>query len=95
MRSSTLTWRCADARATASDLLTRSEFLRAISDEFGDAHGRSLVRDLVLTPLGERTADEALNAGAAPREVWLALCSAMDVPRERWYGAGRPEPKKV
>lgn len=73
--------------------MTRSEFLRAIADEFGEAYGRSLVRDLVLTPLGERTADEALAAGTAPREVWLALCSAMDVPRERWYGAGRPEPK--
>lgn len=75
--------------------MTRSEFLRAIADEFGEAYGRSLVRDLVLTPLGERTADEALTAGSAPREVWLALCSAMDVPRERWYGAGRPEPKPV
>jgi hypothetical protein len=74
--------------------VTRSEFLRAIADEFGDAYGRSLVRDLVLSPLGERTADEALTAGVAPREVWLALCAAMDVPRERWYGAGRPEPKR-
>ncbi|WP_439564299.1 DUF3046 domain-containing protein [Microcella sp.] len=75
--------------------MTRSEFLRAIADEFGEAYGRSLVRDLVLTPLGERTAEEALGAGTSPREVWLALCSAMDVPRERWYGAGRPEPKRV
>lgn len=74
--------------------MTRSEFLRAIVDEFGDAYGRSLVRDLVLTQLAERTADEALVAGAPPREVWLALCSAMDVPRDRWYGAGRPEPTK-
>jgi len=54
-----------------------------------------LVRDLVLTELDDRTADEGLAAGLAPREVWLALCAAMDVPRERWYGAGRPEPKKV
>ncbi|OYX57124.1 MAG: signal transduction histidine kinase [Micrococcales bacterium 32-70-13] len=75
--------------------MTRSEFLRAIVDEFGEAYGRSLLRDLVLTPLGECTADEALGAGAPPREVWLALCAAMDVPRERWYGAGRPEPKRV
>lgn len=75
--------------------MTRSEFLRAIADEFGEAYGRSLLRDLVLTPLGERTADEALGAGAPPREVWLALCAAMDVPRERWYGAGRPEPRRV
>ena len=75
--------------------MTRSEFLRAVAGEFGEAYGRSLVRDLVLTPLGERTADEALGAGMAPRDVWLALCAAMDVPRERWYGAGRPEPKRV
>jgi len=75
--------------------VTRSEFLRAVAGEFGEAYGRSLVRDLVLTPLGERTADEALGAGMAPRDVWLALCAAMDVPRERWYGAGRPEPKRV
>jgi len=74
--------------------VTRSEFSRAIAAEFGEAYGRTLVRDLVLTPLGERTAEQALAGGAAPREIWLALCAAMDVPRERWYGAGRPEPKR-
>ena len=74
--------------------MTRSEFTRAIAAEFGEAYGRSLVRDLVLTPLGERTAEQALAAGVAPREIWLALCAAMDVPRERWHGAGRPEPKR-
>lgn len=74
--------------------MTRSEFSRAIAAEFGEAYGRTLVRDLVLTPLGERTAEQALAGGAAPREIWLALCAAMDVPRERWYGAGRPEPKR-
>lgn len=74
--------------------MTRSEFLRAIVDEFGEAYGRSLVRDLVLGALGDRTAEEALAQGLAPREVWLALCAAMDVPRERWYGAGRPEPRR-
>ncbi|GAA1740246.1 DUF3046 domain-containing protein [Microcella frigidaquae] len=74
--------------------MTRSEFLRAIDDEFGEAYGRSLVRDLVLGALGDRTAEEALAQGLAPREVWLALCAVMDVPRERWYGAGRPEPRR-
>ena len=74
--------------------MTRSEFSRAIAAEFGEAYGRTLVRDLVLTPLGDRTAEQALAAGSAPREIWLALCAAMDVPRERWYGAGRPEPKR-
>lgn len=74
--------------------MTRSEFFRAVADEFGEAYGRTLVRDLVLTPFGDRTADQALAAGGAPREIWFALCAAMDVPRERWHGAGRPEPKR-
>jgi len=73
--------------------MTRSEFSRAVADEFGDAYGRTLMRDLVLDPLGQRTSEQALAAGASPREVWFALCVAMDVPRERWYGAGRPQPK--
>lgn len=74
--------------------MTRSEFSRAVADEFGEAYGRTLVRDLVLDPLGQRTADQALASGAAPRDVWFALCAAMDVPRERWHGAGRPQPKR-
>jgi hypothetical protein len=71
----------------------RSEFLRAVDDEFG-ARGESLVADLVLTGLGHRTAAEALAAGVAPREVWLALCAETDVPAERRYGAGRLEPRR-
>ncbi len=74
--------------------MTRSEFSRAVADEFGEAYGRTLVRDLVLDPLGQRTADQALASGASPRDVWFALCAAMDVPRERWHGAGRPQPKR-
>lgn len=74
--------------------MTRSEFLRAIEGEFGAAYGRSLVRDLVIGALGDRTAEEALAAGMPPKDVWLALCAATDVPRERWHGAGRPEPRR-
>lgn len=52
-----------------------------------------MVRDLVLGDVGDRTAQQALDAGVAPRDVWLALCAATDVPRERWHGAGRPQPR--
>jgi hypothetical protein len=71
-----------------------SEFRLAISDEFGDAYGRVLTRDLVLEEIGSQTADDAVKAGVSVREVWLALCRAMDVPPERWYGVGQREPKK-
>ena len=71
-----------------------SEFRLAISDEFGDAYGRVLTRDLVLEEIGSQTADDAVKAGVSVREIWLALCRAMDVPPERWYGVGQREPKK-
>jgi hypothetical protein len=70
----------------------RSEFERAVRDEFGPQAG-SLIVDLALSQIGDRTAAEALDAGVAPREVWLALCAETDVPAERRYGVGRLEPK--
>jgi hypothetical protein len=73
--------------------MRRSEFMIAVADEFGEAYGRVLVDDLVLSEVGSRTARDALSAGVPPREVWLALCRAKDVPSNRWYGAGKPEPK--
>ncbi|SEB87795.1 DUF3046 domain-containing protein [Microbacterium hydrocarbonoxydans] len=73
--------------------MRRSEFLRAVDDEFG-GRASSLVSDLVLTQLGGRTADEALDAGVPPRDIWLALCVETDVPIERRHGAGRLEPRR-
>jgi len=70
-----------------------SEFQQAVTDEFGEGYGRVLMADLVLSELGSRTAQEALAAGVAPREVWLALCRAKDVPRERWHGVGVRRPR--
>ncbi len=72
--------------------MRRSEFLRAVEDEFG-ARATSLTHDLVLTGLGT-TAAEALDDGVAPRDIWLALCEEADVPAERRYGVGRLEPRK-
>lgn len=73
--------------------MRRSEFLRAVDDEFG-ARASTLTTDLVLDALGNRTAAEALDAGVAPREIWLALCAETDVPAERRYGVGRLEPRR-
>ncbi|KQY97082.1 DUF3046 domain-containing protein [Microbacterium sp. MEC084] len=72
--------------------MRRSEFLRAVDEEFG-ARGASLLSDLVLPGIG-RTADQALDDGVPPREIWLALCAETDVPASRRYGAGRLEPRR-
>lgn len=66
-----------------------SEFWRAVGDEFGLDYGRALVRDVVLTELDDRTAEQAIAAGWPVREIWLALCKNMDVPPQRWYGVGQ------
>lgn len=73
--------------------MRRSEFHRAVSDEFG-ARANAVVTDLVLSGVGGRTATEAIAAGVDPREVWLALCEELDVPAERRYGVGRLEPRR-
>lgn len=68
-----------------------SEFRRAVIEEFGAAHGPVLTRDLWIASLGN-TADEALTAGARPRDVWLALCQEMDVPLAKRHGRGLIDP---
>ena len=74
--------------------MRKSEFLLAMSDEFGEAYGRTLSHDLVLSSLGELTADQAMSAGVPFREIWLAICDVQDVPANRRYGVGQREPKK-
>ena len=72
--------------------MTRSEFHLAVADEFGDTQGRALVRDLILSPLGHRSAHDALEEGVAPKRVWAALCEAMQVPVSRRHGVGHRQP---
>jgi len=71
-----------------------SELRQALADEFGQAYSSVLASDLIMASLGGRTVNDALAAGIPPRDVWMALCRETDVPEERWYGVGRPEPKK-
>jgi hypothetical protein len=68
------------------DDVRHSEFWQLLDDEFGPAYARTVARDVVVDVLGGRTAEQALAAGARPREVWLALCDAMEVPAERRWG---------
>jgi len=71
-----------------------SEFRLAVADEFGAEYGRVLTHDLVLGKIGGVTAEQGIARGIPPREIWLALCEATDVPAERRYGVGQREPKK-
>ena len=61
------------------------EFWQLVDEVFGPGYGRTLAREQVLHELGNRTPVDALEAGLQPRDVWHALCDALDVPEaQRW-----------
>lgn len=67
-----------------------SRFWVLAEDEFGAAYAHSLAGSTHMAALGGRTAQEALDAGLPPRDVWFALCDAMDVPENRRHGLDKP-----
>jgi hypothetical protein len=58
-------------------------FRKLMAGEFGQVRAEMITRDHVLSSLGGRTADEALEAGTEAKEVWVAVCEAFDVPENR------------
>ncbi|CCH28999.1 DUF3046 domain-containing protein [Actinosynnema sp. NPDC047251] len=58
-------------------------FRKLMSDEFGQVRAEMVARDHVLSALGGRTPDQALEAGLPPKAIWLAVCEAFDVPEHR------------
>lgn len=61
-----------------------TEFHELVDGQFGPVRGASLLVDHVLSGVGGRTAEQAIEEGVDPREVWRALCADFDVPRDQW-----------
>ena len=61
-----------------------TQFRELVHERFGAVRGTSLLVDHVLTELGGRTAEQAIEDGVDPRDVWWALCADFDVPRDQW-----------
>lgn len=58
-------------------------FRKLMADEFGQVRAEMVARDHVMSALGGRTADQALEAGVPAKEIWRAVCDAFDVPEHR------------
>ncbi|BDM71814.1 hypothetical protein HEK616_53010 [Streptomyces nigrescens] len=58
-------------------------FWQRMADHFGAAYADSFARDHVMSGLGGRTVQEALDAGWSAKEVWRVVCAVMDVPPDR------------
>lgn len=63
-----------------------SQFQDLLNEEFGQAYGAVVLKDLVLQPLADRTGQKCLDDGEDPKTVWLAICSTAGVPKDRWLG---------
>ena len=66
-----------------------SEFHSLADSVFGSAYARTLTRQLALDACDSLTADAALEAGFAPRDVWHALCDQMDIPADSRDGGDK------
>ncbi|MDF3292313.1 MULTISPECIES: DUF3046 domain-containing protein [Streptomyces] len=58
-------------------------FWERMSTHFGAAYADSFARDHVMSELGGRTVYQAFEAGWEAKDVWRAVCQAVDVPAER------------
>ena len=57
--------------------------LRVLMNDVFGPRAAALTRDHVFAELGDRTVEQALEAGVDPRKVWLAVCEVYDVPASR------------
>jgi hypothetical protein len=71
-----------------------SQFHELMADEFGKPQSEVLIRDLALFELGDKTASALLAQGEDPRQIWLAICRAQQVPKERWSGLDKKAKKQ-
>ena len=63
--------------------MRHTAFRERMAEEFGRIRADTLAQDLVLSALGERTVNQALDAGMSPKQVWKILCDSFEIPAER------------
>lgn len=51
-----------------------------MEDALGPAYARSWARQHVLSELGGRTVQEALDAGEPPKTIWRAVWAELELP---------------
>jgi hypothetical protein len=60
--------------------MRHTEFWSRMEAALGPAYAKPWASQYVLADLGGRTVQEALRAGADPKEVWRAVWVALDLP---------------
>ena len=60
--------------------MRHTEFWERMEHALGIDYMRMWAESFVMADLGQRTAQEALDAGVAPKQVWRAVWSALSLP---------------
>lgn len=60
--------------------MRHTEFWDRLQQALGPAYARAWARNHVIGELGGRTAQEALDAGESPKEVWGAVWRILELP---------------
>lgn len=60
--------------------MRHSELWERMEKHLGGGYAPVWADQQVLAELDGRTVTEALDAGVAPRSVWRAVCSSLDLP---------------
>jgi Protein of unknown function (DUF3046) len=58
-------------------------FWERMRAQFGEAYADSFARDHVMSQLGGRTIHQAMADGWETKDIWRAVCEAVDVPALR------------
>ncbi|KUJ35569.1 hypothetical protein MBT84_12465 [Streptomyces sp. MBT84] len=58
-------------------------FWQRMADHFGETYADTFARDHVMSELGGRTVHQALDSGWEARDVWRAVCTAVEIPHEK------------
>jgi hypothetical protein len=60
--------------------MRHTEFWSRLEHALGKAYAGPWAGQFVMGDLGGRTAQEALDAGVPPKQVWAAVWRALDLP---------------
>jgi hypothetical protein len=60
--------------------MRHTEFWARMDRALGGSYSRVWARSHVMSSLGGRTVDEALAAGLSPKQVWLVVWEALELP---------------
>ncbi len=63
-----------------------TEFRALMAAHFGPLRAPSVAKDHVFAALGDRSVDQALEAGINPKRVWAQVCRDFDVPATLHHG---------